>query len=126
MLPIGLKKRVKIGKFPIEIEQEQAISPAYSQAIKQLIKRDLHPQAWKEKPFNPIQDFLGQSLPVKTQFYAKMGWTFNNRNDAAIIVSPDNKAHYILVVFGDEKKFYQDKEFFPILSRQVYNQMLKK
>jgi hypothetical protein len=25
MLPIGLKKRVKIGKFPIEIEQEQAI-----------------------------------------------------------------------------------------------------
>jgi hypothetical protein len=55
-----------------------------------------------------------------------MGWTFNNRNDAAIIVSPDNKAHYILVVFGDEKKFYQDKEFFPILSRQVYNQMLKK
>ncbi|MFM6403568.1 MAG: hypothetical protein ACKPGT_02515, partial [Microcystis sp.] len=61
-----------------------------------------------------------------TQFYAKMGWTFNNRNDAAIIVSPDNKAHYILVVFGDEKKFYQDKEFFPILSRQVYNQMLKK
>jgi hypothetical protein len=58
--------------------------------------------------------------------YVKMGWTFNNRNDAAIIVSPDNKAHYILVVFGDEKKFYQDKEFFPILSRQVYNQMLKK
>jgi hypothetical protein len=92
MLPIGLKKRVKIGKFPIEIEQEKAISPAYSQAIKQLIKRDLHPQAWKEKPFNPIQDFLGQSLPVKTQFYAKMGWTFNNRNDAAIIVSPDNKS----------------------------------
>ena len=55
-----------------------------------------------------------------------MGWTFNNRNDAAIIVSPNNKADYILVVFGDEKKFYQDKEFFPILSRQVYNQMLKK
>jgi hypothetical protein len=39
---------------------------------------------------------------------------------------PSIKAHYILVVFGDEKKFYQDKEFFPILSRQVYNQMLKK
>ncbi|MFN7254131.1 MAG: serine hydrolase [Microcystis sp.] len=115
-----------VARLLLEIEQEQAISPAYSQAIKQLIKRDLHPQAWKEKPFNPIQNFLGQSLPVNTQFYAKMGWTFNNRNDAAIIVSPDNKAHYILVVFGEEKKFYQDKEFFPILSRQVYNQMLKK
>lgn len=115
-----------VARLLSEIAQEQAISPAYSQAIKQLIKRDLHPQAWKEKPFNPIQDFLGQSLPVKTQFYAKMGWTFNNRNDAAIIVSPDGKAHYILVVFGDEQKFYQDKEFFPLLSRQVYNQMLKK
>jgi hypothetical protein len=45
MLFIGLKKRVKIGKFPIEIEQEQAISPAYRQGIEQLIKRDLHPQA---------------------------------------------------------------------------------
>jgi hypothetical protein len=79
-----------------------------------------------KKCYNPIQDFLGQSPPVNTQFYAKIGWTFNNRNDAAIIVSPDNKAHYILVVFEDEKKFYQGKEFFPILSRQVYNQMLKK
>jgi hypothetical protein len=115
-----------VARLLLEIDQEQAISPTYSQAIKQLIKRDLHPQAWKGKPFNPIQDFLGQSLPVKTQFYAKMGWTFNNRNDAAIIVSPDGKAHYILVVFGDDPKFYQDKEFFPLLSRQVYNQMLKR
>ncbi|EHJ09368.1 hypothetical protein CWATWH0003_B209 [Crocosphaera watsonii WH 0003] len=49
-----------------------------------------------------------------------MGWTFRNRNDAAIIASPDGKINYILVVFGDDPAYYEDKQFFPLLSKEVY------
>ncbi len=54
-----------------------------------------------------------------------MGWTFSNRNDAAIIASPDGKVHYILVIFGDNPKFYEDKTFLPTMSEIVYQQMIK-
>lgn len=103
-----------------EIAQEQTISPEYSQEIKQLLKRDLNPSKWQRKPFNPIAGFLGESLPRKTEFWAKMGWTFNNRNDAAIISSPNREINYILVIFGDDAAYYQDKRFFPLLSKQVF------
>ena len=84
------------------------------------MKRDLNTQLWKKEPFNPIAGFLAEDLPTKTQFYAKMGWTFRNRNDAAIIASPDGKINYILVVFGDDPAYYEDKQFFPLLSKEVY------
>lgn len=115
-----------VARLLYEISQNQAVSPEYSQEIKKLLKRDLKPQAWKKEPFNPIAGFFGESLPVKTQFYAKMGWTFKNRNDAAIITSVNNKANYILVVFGDDPKYYQDKHFFPLLSQNVYQAMSRK
>ena len=115
-----------VTRLLYDISQNQAVSPEYSQEIKKLLKRDLKPQAWKKEPFNPIAGFFGESLPVKTQFYAKMGWTFKNRNDAAIITSANKKANYILVVFGDDPKYYQDKQFFPILSQNVYQAMSRK
>ena len=115
-----------VARLLYEIESEQAISRDYSQAVKSLLKRDLHPQAWKDKPYNAIACFLGESLLADTQFYSKMGWTFSNRNDAAIIASPDRRARYILVVFGDDPKFYEDKEFFPKLSRKVYSNLAPK
>jgi beta-lactamase class A len=115
-----------VARLLYDISQNQAVSPEYSQEIKKLLKRDLKPQAWKKEPFNPIAGFFGESLPVKTQFYAKMGWTFKNRNDAAIITSANKKANYILVVFGDDPKYYQDKQFFPLLSQNVYQAMSRK
>jgi hypothetical protein len=65
-----------VTRLLYDISQNQAVSPEYSQEIKKLLKRDLKPQVWKKEPFNPIAGFFGESLPVKTQFYAKMGWTF--------------------------------------------------
>ena len=113
-----------LARLLSEIDRELAISPSYSQKIKQLLNRDLHPQAWQNKPYNAIKSFLGEELPPNTEFYSKMGWTFSNRNDSAIIASPDQKVRYILVVFGDDPKFYEDKSFFPTISKTVYQKML--
>ncbi len=53
-----------------------------------------------------------------------MGWTFSNRNDSAIIASPDQQVRYVLVIFGDDPKYYEDKSFFPTISKIVYQKML--
>ena len=37
-----------------------------------------------------------------------MGWTFSNRNDSAIIANPDQQVRYVLVIFGDDPKYYED------------------
>lgn len=54
-----------------------------------------------------------------------MGWTFSGRNDDAIIISPDQKARYIFVILGDDPAFYEDKTFYPEVSKLVYEEMLK-
>lgn len=113
-----------VARLLFEIHTNQSISKAYSRKMESLMKRDLNPEAWKQKPYNSISGFLGESLPADTYFASKMGWTFSNRNDAAIIASPDGKARYILVIFGDEPSFYQDKKLFPQISRMVYDQMI--
>jgi beta-lactamase class A len=91
-----------------------------------LLKRDLNPTAWQNIPFNAIKGFLGEGIPDKNaQFYSKMGWTFSNRNDSAIIISPDGKTRYILVILGDDPAYYKDVEFLPIVSKIVYEEMSK-
>ncbi|MGI0483536.1 serine hydrolase [Geminocystis sp. CENA526] len=97
-----------------------------SQAMLSLLKRDLNPSAWQDIPFNSIKGFLGEGIPDKNaQFYSKMGWTFSNRNDGAIIISPDGKTRYILVILGDDPAYYKDVEFMPIVSKMVYEEMVK-
>lgn len=112
-----------VARLLFEIYKNQAITEQYSTKMKALLQRDLHPKAWKQKPYNSIAGFLGESLPVDTDFYSKMGWTFSNRNDAAIIATPDGKHRYILVLFGDDPSFYQNKKLFPEISRTIYNQI---
>lgn len=112
-----------VARLLFEINNEQSITKSYSQKMKSLLKRDLNPLAWKQKPYNSISGFLGESLPVNTNFSSKMGWTFSNRNDAAIISSHDGRISYILVIFGDDPSFYKNKNFLPEVSRMVYNQM---
>lgn len=112
-----------VARLFLEIYSDRAISEFYSAKAKELLKRDLNPAAWKEKPYNSIKGFFGEGLPPDTNFYSKMGWTFNNRNDAAIIISYDRKISYILVIFGDDKSFYEDKSFLPQVSKEVYRKM---
>jgi len=97
-----------------------------SEEMLSLLKRDLNPSAWQDIPFNSIKGFLGEGLTDKNvNFYSKMGWTFSNRNDAAIVVSPDGKISYILVILGDDPAYYKDVEFLPLVSRMVYEEMSK-
>lgn len=112
-----------VARLLLEIYSNQSISDSYSNEMKKLLKRDLNTAAWKNKPYNAIKGFLGEGLPPDTNFYSKMGWTFNNRNDAAIIISPERQVRYILVIFGDDKSFYQDTKFLPEVSRAVYQQI---
>ncbi len=112
-----------VARLLFEIYANQSVSDSYSNEMKKLLKRDLNPAAWRNKPYNAIKGFLGEGLPPDTNFYSKMGWTFNNRNDAAIIESSDGKVRYILVIFGDDKSFYEDKKFLPEASKQVYKKM---
>ncbi|MFM5981980.1 MAG: serine hydrolase [Sphaerospermopsis kisseleviana] len=113
-----------VARLLYEIYTEKSISKQYSREMKNLMKRDLAPAAWKNKQFNAIEGFLGQGLPENVEFYSKMGWNSKTRNDAAIIISPDGKCKYILVVFGDDPSFFQDKTLFPEISRLVYEKML--
>lgn len=113
-----------VARLLYEIYTEKSISKQYSRKMKKLMKRDLAPAAWKNKQFNAIEGFLGQGLPENVEFYSKMGWNSKTRNDAAIIISPDEKCKYILVVFGDDPSFFQDKTLFPEISRLVYEKML--
>jgi hypothetical protein len=102
-----------MARLLYEIETGQR---PYHQDIKALLnrKQELNPQVWQNKPYDSIEGFFGQGIYQRNpEFYSKMGWTFNNRNDAAIIASPDGKTRYILVVFGDDKRFYEDQQFFP-------------
>ena len=114
-----------VARLLFEIERDRSISQKSSKQMKILLKRSLHPQTWKNKEFNAIEGFLGESLPRDAYFASKMGWNFNTRNDAAIIGSPDAKYKYILVIFGDDPSFYKDKKLFPELSRMIYEKMTK-
>ena len=115
-----------VARLLYEIRDNISVSTYYSDRMDELLTRDLNPEVWKPKPYNAIAGFLGEYLPANTHFASKMGWTFSNRNDAAIIASPDGKAHYILVIFGDDPAYYKDKTFLPEASLTVYQEMLKK
>ena len=112
-----------VARLLYEIYTNKSISKNYSLKMKKLIERDLAPRAWQNKPFNSIEGFLGEGLPENVEFYSKMGWNSRTRNDAAIIISPDKKHKYILVVLGDDPSFFQDKKLFPEISRVVYKAM---
>ena len=53
------------ARLMYEIFTKQAISLSSSQKMADLLKRDLHPQAWKRNPpdsdeFNPVENLLGE------------------------------------------------------------------
>lgn len=112
------------ARLMLDINNNQAISANYSEKIKQLMKRDLRPEVWKQKEYNSIAGFLAESLPIDADCYSKVGWTADSRQDAAIIASPDGKVRYILVIFADDNSFGQDWKIFPQISRMVYDRMI--
>ena len=115
-----------VARLLYEIDSDSAISPDYSQRMKEYMWRELNPEAWQKKQYNSIEGFFAESLPRETLVLSKVGWTSFSRQDAAIIASPDGSVRYILVIFGEDKGFSNDWKIFPDISRMVYNQMLSK
>ena len=112
-----------VNRLVYEIHTGQAISPQMSDRMESMMVRDIHPEAWKDEQYNSIAGFLGEKLPLNTYFASKVGWTGSSRQDAAIIKSADGQAHYILVIFGDDKRYAEDWEVFPAISKQIFEQM---
>lgn len=113
-----------VARLLYEIDRGQAVSKEYSTKMKQLLRRDLNPDVWKKKEYNSIAGFFAESLPQDSYVFSKVGWTFDSRQDAAIIESPDGKVRYILVVFADNQGFGNDWKIFPTISRMVYDRMV--
>ena len=112
-----------VNRLVYEIHTRKAISSEVSDRMERMMVRDIRPEAWKDEQYNSIAGFLGEKLPTDTYFASKVGWTGSSRQDAAIIKSEDGKAHYILVIFGDDKRYAEDWEVFPAISKQIFEQM---
>lgn len=105
----------------------QAISVQASKKMCGWLKRDLNPKVWQPSDsydFNPVRTFFGESLPHnRLQFYSKAGWTSISRAEAAMVVTENRKATYILAIFAPDSAYADDVEIFPKMSRLVYNRM---
>ena len=105
-----------------EIATQQSVSLIFSQKMQYLLRRDYEQE--KRKEYDSIKGFIGERLsPNEIELYSKAGWTSDSRQDAAIVISRDGKAKYILVIFGDDPAFANDWDFFPDVSRTVYENM---
>jgi len=106
-----------------EIYTRQAVSSVASRKMAYLLTRDLDPKAWKNDPLNSIQGFLGESLPPNIYFGSKVGYTSKSRSEAAFVRTLDDRAIYILVVFGDNPAYSNDATAFPAISRYVFDRL---
>lgn len=106
-----------------EIYTRQAVSSIASRKMAYLLTRDLDPKAWKNDPSNPIQGFLGESLPTNIYFGSKVGYTSSSRSEATFVRTLDDRAIYILVVFADDPAYAQDETVFPAISRYVFDRL---
>ena len=88
------------------------------------MERNLALNYWKKIQYNSVEGFFPEKLPLYAQVFSKVGWYSGSRQDAAIIYSPDRNSRYILVIFGNNKKYAEDKEIFPDISLLVYDKML--
>jgi predicted amidohydrolase YtcJ/beta-lactamase class A len=99
----------------------QAVSPARSRAMMNLLHRDpFTPKA--DNPDEQALRFMGQSLPTGSQYYSKAGWTSTTRHDSAFIRLP-NGAEYIAVVFT--KNNSKQEGIIPLVSKLLADFFLK-
>jgi hypothetical protein len=117
------------ARLMYEIFTKQAISPESSQKMADLLKRDLHPQAWKHNPpntdeFNPVENLLGESLSQKNvEFASKAGLNSTSRHEVAYVATKDRKAQYIIAVFGKDTTYSESSTIFPDMSQLVFERM---
>lgn len=117
------------ARLMYEVINLQAVSMQSSEQMRNLLKRDLRPEVWKQDPpnleeFNPVENFFGESLSSENLiFESKAGWTTASRQEVAYVATPDGKVRYVLAVFGDDPAYGKSKKIFPELSRIVFDRM---
>ncbi|AFY53301.1 hypothetical protein Riv7116_0712 [Rivularia sp. PCC 7116] len=121
----------QVARLLYEIYENQSVSAIYSPKMAQWLTissqtRNIKKNDKNPNEFNPVRGFLSASLPNDAQFMGKAGWTSGSRNDAAIIATPDGKAAYILVIFGEDRAYAYDWHIFPQISKLVFNRIANK
>ena len=112
-----------VTRLAYEIHSGKAVSPELSKRMEDMMVRDLNPEEWRKEEYNSIRGFLAEKLPQGTYVASKVGWTASSRQDVAIVKSADGSAHYILTIFGDDKKYADDWDVFPAVSQQIFEQI---
>ncbi|MEM1311312.1 MAG: serine hydrolase [Cyanobacteria bacterium P01_H01_bin.153] len=117
-----------LARLLYEIDTGQAISPTWSDRIKQHLRHSTDPAVWQREDPNAIAGFFGEYLPPDVQLFTKLGFTFDDgRQEAAIIASPDNQTRFVLVMFANDAVYsYQDETVLPKGARYVYDQMQRR
>jgi beta-lactamase class A len=88
-----------------------------------LLTRDLNPKAWKNIDSNSVKGFLGESLPPDIYYASKVGYTSRSRQEVAFVRTLNDKAIYILAVFGDDPAYAKNEQVFPDISRHIFNRL---
>lgn len=112
------------ARLMYEIYTRRSISRQASTRMAYLLTRDLNPQVWKKDPTNGVGGFLGESLPTNIYFGSKVGYTSKSRQEVAFIRTLDDKAIYVLTVFGTDRAYANSEKIFPALSRLIYDRMV--
>ncbi|MEM1293709.1 MAG: serine hydrolase, partial [Cyanobacteria bacterium P01_H01_bin.162] len=113
-----------VARLLYEIDAGQAISPEFSDRIKQHLSHSTNPAVWQWEEPNAIAGFFGEYLPPDAELYTKLGFTFDDgRQEAAIIASPDQQVRFALVIFANDPAFSGDATILPTVARYIYDQM---
>lgn len=115
------------ARLMYEIVTDRAISPKDSQEMRTWLVRDLKSKEWQKidpnEAFNPVRNFLGESLPPNIYFASKAGLTSNTRQEVAFIRTSDGKTAYILAIFAEDSSYVQNEKIFPKMSRLVFDRL---
>jgi len=105
-----------------EIVSGQAVSPARSAKMMELLKRDY--AAVSADPDDQANGFTGIALKGTdgARLWSKAGWTSTTRHDAAYIELPDG-SKFVLVVFTTDHA--NEREIIPTVARVVIDGMKK-
>jgi beta-lactamase class A len=92
-----------------------AVSGARSQAMLDLLQRDLNLAPLSVGEEDQVQGFLAEGLPADSICYSKAGWTAQVRHDACYAQMPDRPSS-LLVVFTEGHG--QNRDLLPFIGSQ--------
>lgn len=95
-----------------------SVSGVRSQAMLDLMLRNLDPQELAKDPENQVTGFIGGGVPLNAKVWSKAGWTSTVRHDAAYIELP-HRQPYLLVVFTEGKQASDNAEVIPFISAKI-------